>query len=158
MPLGVYGSDETLHDSLVTATTARSKLLVVALPAEGLAVLLVEPFRPKVLATQRAEEVLGMPRTIQGPHHTLRGERGEGEREGGREKRGRGEGGEREERERESRRLVMQVSPPIWNSTTGRTPYFSQNFYSIPHQSLFVQTEIVSFGSFIGTISSTMGV
>lgn len=93
MPLGVYGSDETLHDSLVTATTARSKLLVVALPAEGLAVLLVEPFRPKVLATQRAEEVLGMPRTIQGPHHTLRGERGE------RRERGRGEGGGGRERE-----------------------------------------------------------
>ena len=123
MPLGVDGSDETLHDGLVTATTARGKLLVVALPAEGLAVLLVETLRPKVLATQRAEEVFGMPRTIQGPHHTLRGERGEDRRERKRERErerdGGGGGGE-------SRRLVMQVSPPIWFNYRSNAVFFTK--------------------------------
>jgi hypothetical protein len=85
VPLGVDGGDETLHDGLVTATTAWSKLLVIALPAEGLAVFLVEPLSPKVLAAKRAEEVLRMPRTIQGPHHTLKGG-GEMEEEGERER------------------------------------------------------------------------
>ena len=83
MPLGIDGSDESLHNGLVTAPAAWSKLLIVALTAEGLAILLVETLRSKVLATQRAEEVFRMPCTIQGPHHTLKGggREGEGERE-----------------------------------------------------------------------------
>lgn len=51
VPLGIDGCDEALHDGLVTATTARSKLLIVALSAECLAVFLVEPLCPKMLAT-----------------------------------------------------------------------------------------------------------
>ena len=64
VPLSIDGSNEALHDGLVTPTTARSKLLIVALAAKGLAVFLVETLRTKVLATQRAEKVLGMPRPV----------------------------------------------------------------------------------------------
>ena len=80
MPLSVDGSDEPFHDGFVTATTTRSKLLIVTFPAEGLAVFLVEAFRSKVLATQCAEEVLWMPCPVQSSHHTLHRER-ERERE-----------------------------------------------------------------------------
>lgn len=71
MPLGVEGSDEALHDGLVTPLAVRSVVLVVALAAECLAVLLVETLGTKLLATQRAEEVFWVPRLVQGTHHSL---------------------------------------------------------------------------------------
>ncbi len=78
VPLGVEGGDVALHDGLLTPLAARGKLLVVALPAEGLVVLLVEALGAKVLATERAEEVLRVPGLVQGAHHSL-GQEGEGE-------------------------------------------------------------------------------
>lgn len=73
MPLGAECCDETLHDSLLTALAAGGKLLVVALSAESLAVFLVESLWPEVLATQSAEEVLFVPRLVQGTQNTLGG-------------------------------------------------------------------------------------
>ena len=78
VPLGAQGCHVALHDGLVAALAAGGKLLVVALSAEGLAVLLVETLGPKVLAAEGAEEVLRVPGLVQGTHHTLRErERGE---------------------------------------------------------------------------------
>ena len=71
MPLGAEGGDETLHDGLLTPLTARGKLLVVALPTEGLAIFLVETFRAKVFPTESAEEVFLVPRLAEGAKDTL---------------------------------------------------------------------------------------
>ena len=96
MPLGIQCSDEPLHDGFLTPLAVGGKLLVVALPAEGFRILLMEPLWSKVLPTQGTEEVLWMPRLIQCSHHTLR-VRKKGGREGGRE------GGRREGRREEAR-------------------------------------------------------
>ena len=77
MPLGIEGSDETLHDGLVTALATRGIVVIVTLPAEGLAVLLVETICAKLLSAQCAEEVLRMPSLVQGSHHSLEGRGGE---------------------------------------------------------------------------------
>ena len=72
MPLGIHGSDETLHNGSLTSLATRSILLVVALPTEGLPVLLMETLRTKVLTTQSAEEMLRMPSLVQCTHYSLR--------------------------------------------------------------------------------------
>lgn len=93
MPLGAESGDEALHDGFLATLAARGKLLIVALAAEGLAVLLVETLRAKVLATQSTEEVLLVPGLVQSTEHTLEG--GRRKEGGGRER----EGGGREGRE-----------------------------------------------------------
>ena len=72
MPLGTEGRHVALHDGLVTALAAGGKLLVVALSAEGFAVLLMEAIGSEVLAAERAEKVLWVPGLVQGTHHPLR--------------------------------------------------------------------------------------
>lgn len=72
MPLGVDGRDKALHDGFVTTSTTRSKLLIVTLATKGLSILLVKSFSAKVLTTQCAEEMLGMPRPVKSSHHTLK--------------------------------------------------------------------------------------
>ena len=71
MPRVAQGSYEALHDGSLAAVALGRKLLVVVLPAVRLPVLLVESFVTKMLATQRAEEMLWMPRFAQGIHTTL---------------------------------------------------------------------------------------
>ena len=95
--MGIQCSDEPLHDGFLTPLAVGGKLLVVALPAEGFRILLMESLRSKVLSTQRAEEVLWVPRLIQCSHHTLRVKK-KGGRKGGRE-RGEKRKGKRERRE-----------------------------------------------------------
>ena len=78
MPLGIQCGHIALHDGFITPLAVRGKLLIVAFSAEGLEVFLVEPLGTKVLAAQRAEEVFGMPRLVQGTHYSLQGEEREG--------------------------------------------------------------------------------
>ena len=73
VPLRAEGSDESLHDGLLTSLASWSKLLIVALATEGLAVLLVEALFPKVLPTQSAKEMLPVPRLVQSSKNTLCG-------------------------------------------------------------------------------------
>lgn len=51
VPLGIEGSDEALHDGFVTALATRGIVVIVTLPAECLAVLLMETVCSKLLAT-----------------------------------------------------------------------------------------------------------
>ena len=74
VPLGAEGGDESLHYGLLTPLAARSKLLIVALPAECLPVFLVVAFSSEIFATQRAEEVLLVPSLVQRPQDPLCGE------------------------------------------------------------------------------------
>ncbi len=76
MPLSIEGRDVALHYGLLTPLAAWGKLLVVALATKCLVVLLVETLRTKVLATERAEEMLRMPGFVQSTHHSLGGEGG----------------------------------------------------------------------------------
>ena len=73
VPLGAEGSDEPLHDGLVTPLAVRGKPLVVALPTEGLALLLVETLSSKVFPAESAEEVLFVPGLAQRPQDPLCG-------------------------------------------------------------------------------------
>ena len=71
VPCEAQGGDEALHDGPLAAVALWRKLLVVVLPAVRLPVLLVEPLVTEMLTTQRAEEMLRMPRLPQGIHTTL---------------------------------------------------------------------------------------
>lgn len=71
MPQGVEGRDVVLQDCPGTAATLGSKHVEVILPAVGLAVFLMEPFRTKKGATLGTEEVLGVPRPVKGCHHFI---------------------------------------------------------------------------------------
>ena len=62
VPCVAQGSDEALHDGPLAAVALWCKLLVVVFPAVRLPVLLVEPLVTEMLAAQRAEEMLRMPR------------------------------------------------------------------------------------------------
>lgn len=71
MPEGVEGRDVVLQDGPGTAATLGREHVKVILPAVGLAVFLVEPFRPKEGATLGTEEVLRVPRPVKGCHHFI---------------------------------------------------------------------------------------
>lgn len=73
MPLRIESSYEALHDGFVATLAAWGIVLVVALATEGLPVFLVEAVRTKLLAAQRAEEVLRVPGFVQGTHDPLEG-------------------------------------------------------------------------------------
>lgn len=72
MPLGIESSNEPFHYCLFTAFATRSKLLIIALPAKGFSIFLMEPICSKMLTTQSAEKVLRMPCSIQSTHNFLK--------------------------------------------------------------------------------------
>lgn len=76
MPLGVEGRDVVLHDGGVAARTLGSKHVVVILPAVGLSVAFVEAFLAERIPALSAEEVLRMPRLVQGCYTFLQREEG----------------------------------------------------------------------------------
>lgn len=71
MPEGVEGRDVVLQDGPGTAATLGRKHVKVILPAVGLAIFLMEPFRTEEGATLGTEEVLGVPRSVKGCHHFI---------------------------------------------------------------------------------------
>ena len=71
MPCVAQGGNEALHDGPLAAVTLGGKFLIVVLPTVCLPVLLVESLISKMLATQRAKEMLRMPCFTQSIHATL---------------------------------------------------------------------------------------
>ena len=61
MPLRIQCRNITLHDGFLASLAAWGKLLIVTLPAKRFVVFLMETLWTKVLATECAEEMLGMP-------------------------------------------------------------------------------------------------
>lgn len=66
VPLGVEGRDVVLHDGGVAARTLGGKHVVVVLAAVGLSVAFVEAFLAESIPALCAEEVLRVPRLVQG--------------------------------------------------------------------------------------------
>lgn len=71
MPLRVERRDVVLHDGLAAAAALGREHVEVVGAAVGLALALVEPVLPELLAALRAEEVLRVPRLLQRRHAFL---------------------------------------------------------------------------------------
>jgi len=71
VPLSVEGRDVVLHDGTSAARTLGREQLEVVVLAVGLAILLVEPVLPELVAAVRAEEVLRVPGLVEGSNAFL---------------------------------------------------------------------------------------
>lgn len=75
VPLGVEGRDVILHNGRIAACTFWSKHVVVVLPTVGFPVAFVKALVAESISALSTEEVLRVPRFVQGCYTFLQGEK-----------------------------------------------------------------------------------